>query len=204
MARVPAVERRTELVQAAIQVATREGLAAATTRRIAQEAGVSVGIVHYCFRSKDELLGEVVREIAMEGYTAAAAALPADGGTAEELIRHAVHGFWALMESTPEKPQLMFEVTTWALRTPGVEPIMRAQRVRRLDGVKHLMKLIAESSGTEWQGSVDDLARVVLDVTEGVTLSWLVDRDSAAAVRALDIFIGQFAGYARTKSRKAS
>ncbi len=56
MPRVPADVRRTELVQAAIQVATREGLAATTTRRIAQELGISVGVVHYCFRSKEELL----------------------------------------------------------------------------------------------------------------------------------------------------
>ncbi|HEY0475536.1 MAG TPA: TetR family transcriptional regulator, partial [Kribbella sp.] len=71
MPRVPANERRAELVQAAIQVATREGLAATTTRRIARELDISVGIVHYCFRSKEELLHEVIRVIAEAQVVAA-------------------------------------------------------------------------------------------------------------------------------------
>ena len=204
MARVPAAERRTELVQAAIRVATREGLSAATTRRIAKEAGVSVGIVHYCFRSKEELLSEVVREVAREGYVAAAHGLPnATGATARDLIRAAVGAFWELVESTPDKQLLTFEVVTWALRTPGIEPIAREQRTRRIEGVKHLMGLIAEASGSEWSTPVDELARMVLDVTEGVTISWLVDRDSASAIRALDAFVDQFATFIRPGSRSA-
>ncbi len=203
MARVPAAERRTDLVQAAIRVATREGLAAATTRRIAQEAGVSVGIVHYCFRSKEELLADVVREVALEGYLAAAQALPKTGGRAQDLIRLAVHAFWNFTESSPDKQLLTFEVVTWALRTPGIEPIAREQRTRRIEGVKHLMGLIAEASGSEWSTPVDELARMVLDVTEGVTISWLVDRDSASAIRALDAFVDQFATFIRPGSRSA-
>jgi AcrR family transcriptional regulator len=210
VARVPAAERRTELVQAAVRVATREGLSAATTRRIAKEAGVSVGIVHYCFRSKEELLSEVVREVAREGYVAAAHGLPnATGAAPADLIRAAVGAFWELVESTPDKQLLTYEVITWALRTPGVEVIAREQRDRQIEGIQHLMELIASGAGIEWSAPVEDLARIVLNVTDGVTLSWLVDRDSAAAVRALDVFIEQFASYARpvrrgARSRKAS
>jgi AcrR family transcriptional regulator len=200
LARMPATERRDDLVQAAIRVATREGLAATTTRRIAQEAGVSVGIVHYCFRSKEELLGEVVKVLAMEGYTAAAEALP-DHGDAEELIGQAVHAFWKLMESTPDRQLLTYEVITWALRTPGIEPIARAQRDRQIEGIQQLMTMIADAARIEWTRPVDDLARMVLTVTDGVVLSWLVDRDSAAAVRSLDAFATQFAAYTKRRGR---
>lgn len=201
MARVPATQRRDDLVQAAIRVATREGLAAATTRRIATEAGVSVGIVHYCFRSKEELLGEVVRLLALEGYAAAAGALPAEGD-AEALIGAAVHAFWKLIEATPERQLLTYEVITWALRTPDVEPIARGQRDRQIDGIRQLMTLIAGSARIEWTRPVDDLARMVLNVTDGVVLSWLVDHDSDAAVRSLDAFAGQFAMYAKKSTHK--
>jgi AcrR family transcriptional regulator len=201
LARLPATQRREDLVQAAIRVATREGLTAATTRRIAGEAGVSVGIVHYCFRSKEELLGEVVRVLAMEGYTAAADALPADGD-AEELIGRAVHAFWKLIEATPERQLLTYEVITWALRTPDVEPIAREQRDRQIEGIQQLMTLIAQAAGIEWTRPVDDLARMVLAVTDGVVLSWLVDHDSDAVVRALDAFVGQFATYTKKSTNK--
>ena len=46
------------------------------------------------------------------------------------------------------------------------------------------MTLIAEAARIEWTRPVADLARMVLTVTDGVVLSWLVDRDSDAAVRA--------------------
>ena len=49
--------RRAQLIAAATRVVAREGVAAATTRRIAQEAGVPHGLVHYWFSGKDELLG---------------------------------------------------------------------------------------------------------------------------------------------------
>lgn len=52
--------RRAELVEAAGRVVARDGVAAATTRRIAEEAGLPHGLVHYWFASKDELLEEVI------------------------------------------------------------------------------------------------------------------------------------------------
>ena len=86
MPRVPASERRADLVQAAIQVATREGLAATTTRRIAQELGISVGIVHYVFRSKEELLHEVIRVIADAQVVAAPVGAVAFGLVCVEVV----------------------------------------------------------------------------------------------------------------------
>ena len=62
--RVSAGDRREQLVEAAISRAVREGLAATTVRGIADEAGVSLSTVHYCFASKDDLLRAVARSIA--------------------------------------------------------------------------------------------------------------------------------------------
>jgi hypothetical protein len=64
------------------------------------------------------------------------------------------------------------------------------------------MTLIAEAARIEWTRPVDELARMVLTVTDGVVLSWLVDRDSDAAVRALDAFVGQFATYTKSVTGK--
>ena len=60
MARMSAQARREQLVEAAIAVMSREGLDRATTRRIADEAGVPNGAFHYAFRDKNELLTHVV------------------------------------------------------------------------------------------------------------------------------------------------
>ena len=59
MPRVPAVERRELLLQAAWRILVRDGVAAATTRAICAEAGMKQGVFHYCFTNRDELLREV-------------------------------------------------------------------------------------------------------------------------------------------------
>ncbi|MBA3294827.1 MAG: TetR family transcriptional regulator [Geodermatophilaceae bacterium] len=73
MARVAAHDRRQQLIEAAIRVAERDGIAATTTRRIATEAGASLATVHYCFRSKQELFEQVLTAIITELSEAAQA-----------------------------------------------------------------------------------------------------------------------------------
>jgi AcrR family transcriptional regulator len=190
MPRVPADVRRTELVQAAIQVATREGLAATTTRRIAQELGISVGVVHYCFRSKEELLHEVIRVIADAQVQAARTAI-VPGADLAASVRNAFIGFWKLVEETPDAQLLTYELTSWALRNADTEPLAREQRERQLAGIEQLLGEISTACDISWSVPTDQLARMTLAITDGVTLGWLVDRDTDAAVVALRTFADQ-------------
>lgn len=56
-------DRRDQLIAAALTIAAREGIEAATVRAVAVEAGVSAGVVHYCFQDKNELLTCMARAI---------------------------------------------------------------------------------------------------------------------------------------------
>ncbi|MGC4940069.1 TetR/AcrR family transcriptional regulator [Kribbella sp. DT2] len=188
MPRVPADVRRTELVQAAIQVATREGLAATTTRRIAQELGISVGVVHYCFRSKEELLHEVIRVIADAQVQAARTAI-VPGADLAVSVRNAFVGFWTLVEQTPDAQLLTYELTSWALRNADTEPLAREQRESQLAGIEQLLGEISGACGVSWSVPPGQLARMTLAITDGVTLGWLVDRDTDAAVQVLETFV---------------
>lgn len=190
MPRVPANERRAELVQAAIRVATREGLAATTTRRIAQELDISVGIVHYCFRSKEELLHEVIRVITEAQVVAAQTAIT-PGEDIGSSVRNAFLGFWQLVEATPDAQLLTYELTSWALRNAETEPLAREQRATQLAGIEQILDEISAATGVSWRLPADQLARMTLAITDGVTLGWLVDRDTKAAVQALEAFADQ-------------
>ena len=66
MARMSAGDRRELLVAAAIRVMTRDGVAKATTRAIASEAEMPLGVFHYAFRSKQELMTMVTETIARQ------------------------------------------------------------------------------------------------------------------------------------------
>src|SRR5580698_2955929 len=74
--------RRAELVEAAGRVVARDGIAAATTRRIAEEAGLPQGLVHYWFASKDELLEEVIMTL-LRQFEAATEVISAEDTTGD-------------------------------------------------------------------------------------------------------------------------
>ncbi|MEX1993906.1 MAG: transcriptional regulator BetI, partial [Steroidobacteraceae bacterium] len=66
----PPAERREQLILATIRSVANHGLAATTVATVAQEAGLSQGIVNLHFRSKDGLLTETLRYLADEYRTA--------------------------------------------------------------------------------------------------------------------------------------
>jgi AcrR family transcriptional regulator len=65
MARPPATTPK-DILEAAIRVASRDGLQATTLDKVAQEAGVTKGGVLYHFASKDELLKRMMEHFANE------------------------------------------------------------------------------------------------------------------------------------------
>ena len=60
MPRIPAAERRVALIEAGLRVVAREGLAAASTRAIVAEAGMSLASFHYAFESRDAFVDRSV------------------------------------------------------------------------------------------------------------------------------------------------
>ncbi|RYF54629.1 MAG: TetR family transcriptional regulator, partial [Comamonadaceae bacterium] len=54
--KLPADERRAQILSAAMTIAAERGVDALTMRPLAAAAGVSPGIVHYHFHDKDTLL----------------------------------------------------------------------------------------------------------------------------------------------------
>ncbi len=64
MARMSPQDRRETIVDAAIAVARRKGLAATTVRDVASEMGTSSGLIHHYFDSMDEVLAAAFERVA--------------------------------------------------------------------------------------------------------------------------------------------
>lgn len=192
MARVPAAQRRLELIEATIALLSREGVGAASIRRISEEAGVPLGLVHYCFDSKRELIAETIRQLNAETTMAARAALRAPTGTGTDLrgaLSAAFRSYWSLVERSPRRQLLSFELNAHALRDRTLAPIAEQAHREQLRGVRDLLAEIAAAAGRRWTVPVDDVARLVVTVTGGATLNWLNDRDSAAALTTADLVV---------------
>jgi AcrR family transcriptional regulator len=59
-------DRRAAIVDAALAVARRKGLASTTVRDVAQEMGTSSGLIHHYFDSMDEVLAAAFEQVAAE------------------------------------------------------------------------------------------------------------------------------------------
>ncbi|SFF80116.1 DNA-binding transcriptional regulator YbjK [Blastococcus tunisiensis] len=191
MARVPVQQRRAALVDAALRVMARGGLAAGTTRAIVAEARMSLASFHYAFDSRDELLRELVRGVVGREFSAATAGMTADGGLAG-CLRHAAAGYLQHLEREPGHELLMLELTFHALRNPALQPLAREQYRAYTVAASRLLEQAAELTGEQWARPVPELARLLITLVDGATTTWLVDRDTAATRAALDVAIEAF------------
>jgi TetR/AcrR family transcriptional regulator, repressor of fatR-cypB operon len=78
---------REKLLRAAMGIVAREGLAAATTAAIAEEAGVAEGTLYRHFDSKDDLLIAAYRQMKADVFVNAAAGVDTSAAPPERLKR---------------------------------------------------------------------------------------------------------------------
>jgi TetR/AcrR family fatty acid metabolism transcriptional regulator len=62
MAKAPPVDKRRQILDAAVRVFARQGFHSTRVADIADEAGVAYGLVYHYFQSKDEVLNELFSE----------------------------------------------------------------------------------------------------------------------------------------------
>jgi AcrR family transcriptional regulator len=187
MARMSAGERRAALIEAALRVVSREGLAQATTRAIVAEAGMSLASFHYAFESRDELVDELIgtvvarerKAVGAEELAEAAAA----GATLAELVEAGLLRYFEHLRADPEHEQAMLELTQYALRSPERHPLAIAQYASYVELIVEALVAAAALTGARWLMPVEHVARVLVAFSDGLTITWLVDRDDAAAAR---------------------
>ncbi|WP_194905188.1 TetR family transcriptional regulator [Quadrisphaera sp. INWT6] len=192
---------RTALVEAAVRVVEREGVAAATTRRIAAEAGLPLGAVHYWFRDKRALLAAVVaalldqvREQALvpTGRTEGQAEGQPEGqpegrASGEDGGLAALHRRLAALPA--ERQLALFEVTTHALRDPALHHLAREQYAAYRE--------VALAAVASWAGDGVDalpggraaLATLLVACLDGLTLAALADGPARGDDGAVDLLL---------------
>lgn len=204
--RLSVEERRAHLIEAAIGLAEKKGVAGVTTRDVAQAAGVSLGVVHYCFENKDALMTELVKALSMELRDSVDAneTVWQEVGSGKEalqkLIRSGLELMWLNIEATPERQLLTYETTTYALRegeqTPAKIAIAREQYNFNDSTVADVLEHARDATGNQWSVPVQTLSRFTLNVIDGLVLRWLVDNDSESVRVQLDLLSEMITGYA--------
>ena len=195
MTRLSSAERRSALVLAALRVIERDGVHGATTRAIVAEAGMPLASFHYAFRSRDEMIRELVAFVVENEALAASASLRA-GSDIRTVVRAGLQAYFDLVVAEPHREQAMFELLHYALRTPelGDLPRMQYESYHRVAG--EVLEAGAALAEVTWRIPLDQLSRLLVTLTDGITLGWLADRDDAAAGITMDFAADAIAAFA--------
>ena len=180
MSRIPAPERRRALIDAALRVVSRQGITQATTRAIVAEAGMSLASFHYAFESRDELIDELITTVVANEQQAVLPELVPGGGLAA-ILEAGILRYFQHLKADPEHEQAMLELTQYALRSPERRPLAAQQYARYAELAERSLERAASLAGATWRVPVAEVARVLVAFTDGITLTWLVDRDDDAA-----------------------
>lgn len=196
--RLPADERRAQLVESALDVAERGGIGAVTVRAVADNAGVSLGVVHHCFDNKEALITAMSESMILqlssswrEAFSVAHNSSLRGLSGLRQLLYLGLDRMWPTVEATAGRQLLTYEITAYALRhrAAGAAPaggIADEQyRTRDVEAMTFLEEC-AERTGTVWTEPVSAIVRLALAMLDGLVLRWLVDRDSDAIVVELD------------------
>ena len=178
--KAPADERRAAILRAAFAVAARERLTGLTARAVAEQAGVSNGLVFFYFKTRDSLvealLGWLLERTLVAGDLPAVAFA---GDTPAERMLSTLRRDVEALPRQRERVELFFDFWVLGTRQPAIRRMIRQALDRYRDAFVPLAREIVESSPRHW-GAVtpEALATVAANFVEGCALRVVLDPQS--------------------------
>ena len=170
----PDAKNRAVLLDAAERLMLEEVYAAVTSRRVADKAGLKPQLVHYYFRTMEDLFIAVFRRRANEGLDAQALALKSP------------QPLWALWRYSTDPRTTTFTMEFMALANH--RKVLRAEFARFGERFRSQQR----------KGLSDALQRYGVDASEVPPVVWAVFATSLSRVLVMEQALGMSAGHAET------
>jgi AcrR family transcriptional regulator len=178
-------EKPQRIVEAMRRSVARRGTAGSTFDHVAREAGVSRGLLHYYFGTKEQLLVEAVRrecEVRMEMLERQLA----DARTADDFIDLMAHNLQETVSSEPDFVTLVFELFSLSRRNEEIA-VEYAELLRRTrEQVARLLAGAQTQGVLQLHAEAEVVAEILFSLADGFALRMLSepDRDFSATVQA--------------------
>lgn len=196
---VEAAERARLSVAAARAVMARDGVANATMRSVATEAGMPLGTLQYVFPTRERLMTAVIEDVVEEIAAVLTDSLPTAGGL-EQAIGDGVTAFWSRLVTDQVHLQVMQgELLNYSLRQPGQEHLARWQYERYRSVLTQWLQAAAAATAESTSIPFDQLARILLAALDGLILQYVCDPDDARAAADLAVVVDMIASHARPR-----
>jgi AcrR family transcriptional regulator len=178
-------EKAQRIVEAMRRSVARRGTAGSTFDRVSREAGVSRGLLHYYFGTKEQLLVEAVRrdcELRLEQLERQLAGVR----TAEDFIDLMAQNLEETVRQDPDFLTLVFELFTLSRRNADIA-MEYADLMRRTREQVAAMLAVAQREGIlHLHAEPEAVAEILFSLGDGLALRMLSEpgRDFTATVRA--------------------
>ncbi len=162
-------DKATRIVEAMRASVAERGFNASTFDQVAGAAGVSRGLLHYYFGTKERLLVEAVRRECQLRFEQLDRAM-ADANSADEVLAGLVHTFEQIIGEGPSPSVLFFEVLTLAQRNDEIAAQLAELGVTVRTFVADALRQKARAGELELRADADATASFLLALADGLTV----------------------------------
>jgi len=178
-------EKAQRIVEAMRSSVARRGIAGSTFEHVAREAGVSRGLLHYYFGTKEALLVEVVRRDTEHRIARMDEPLGA-AGSADELLGILVSDLEDSIDNEPGFWVLLFELFTAGRRNPDIQREVGELFKRTREHVAEILRAKQAEGVISPPFDIDVVVSVLFALADGIALQLLseTERDHADVIAA--------------------
>jgi AcrR family transcriptional regulator len=178
-------EKAQRIVEAMRSSVARRGTAGATFDHVSREAGVSRGLLHYYFGTKEQLLVEAVRrdcELRMERLEHQLATAQ----TADDYIDLMAQNLQETVHEDPEFVTLVFELFTLSRRNADIAAEYAGLMRRTREQVAAMLAVAQRDGILHLHAEPEAIAEILFSLGDGFALRMLAEpeRDFTATVQA--------------------
>src|SRR4051812_7185946 len=162
-------DKAARIVEAMRASVAARGAAGSTFDHVSREAGVSRGLLHYYFGTKEQLLVEAVRrdgELRLERLQATLAT----AGTADELIALMVQNLQETVREDPDFLTLVFELFTLSRRNEDIAAEYAALIRRTREQVAELLDAAQREGVLHLHADPEAIAEILFSMADGFAL----------------------------------
>ncbi|MQP66239.1 TetR family transcriptional regulator [Niveispirillum sp. SYP-B3756] len=176
------------IMAAAIAVIAKEGVQGATTRKIAAQAGINLGSLHYHFEGKDAMLLSVLSYL-IESSRAALTSYFTETEPLADRIEHLMVFIRGAVERHPEQQIALFNLTLYALSTSGSEWLAKKKYEEYLGLYRDALNDASDVRDGTLKPDIEALANFIFTGFVGILMQWLATANGFRARQAVQTLV---------------
>ncbi|MCL5268879.1 MAG: TetR/AcrR family transcriptional regulator [Bacteroidetes bacterium] len=165
-------KRKEQIIKAAISAFARKGLKKTSMNDIVREAGISKGAIYWYFKSKDEIISELINAFFDPKEIEDLDKMLASGGALERINKLIEYSIQAIGKMKPFRPVIQ-EIYALAFRDQKIRKMARTS----FEASAALIQKIIEDGVKQKEFRRTDPRKVtiaIIEVMEGATVLWFM------------------------------